>query len=368
MHRIIILLTLCLSLLHVKGQHQFRRVTSLPAELNELSGIQYLKGQILAHNDGGNPAELFGIDTFGNILWKKKILADNVDWEDIAMKPDSFVFVADFGNNDNTRKDLNIYKVALAGFHKDTLDAEIISFSYSDQTAFPPSASGLNYDCEALIYFNDSLHLFTKNRTSPFDGMVRHYRIPAFAGNHVAILQESFQIGSLIKELYWITGADISPNGKKLALQSSDKVFMFSNFSGSDFLKGHVETFILGDISQKEAITFLNDSMMFIGDEANINPAGLYLLSLPAAAVIGVGELDIKQLKFTYDQSREILKFKTEKDGQLCVYDQSGRLIVRQPLFSSTEAVVNTKDWSSGAYQCVFSTKNEKFQGVFLKF
>jgi hypothetical protein len=368
MHRTIILLTLFLSLHNAKGQHQFRRVASLPPELNELSGLQCLKGQILAHNDGGNPSELFSIDTFGNILWKKKIQSDNVDWEDIALKPDSFIFIADFGNNDNTRKDLKVYKVALTQLGNDTLNAEIISFYYPEQNAFPPSNSALYYDCEALIFFNDSLHLFIKNRTSPFDGQVKHYRIPSFAGNHVALLQESIQIGSLIKELYWVTGSDISPGGKKVALQSSDKVFMFSNFSGSDFLKGQFETFVLGDISQKEAITFSDDSTMIIGEETNVNPAGLYLLSLPSQAVVGVQELETKQLNFIYDRNRETLQFTQDMNGQLSIYDQNGRLMVQRALFSSVENVVFIQNWSSGAYRCVLLTKNERFQSVFLKF
>ena len=368
MNRIIIILALTLPIFQAHGQYQFRRVASLPTDLNEISGLQYLNGQILAHNDGGNPPELFGIDTFGNIVWKKKVLGSNIDWEGIALKRDSFIFIADFGNNDNNRKDLKIYKISLRDLDGDTLKPEIINFFYPEQKNFPPAETDLYYDCEAIIYFNDSLHLFTKNRTSPFDGWVKHYCLPAVSGKHAALLKDSLQIGSLVKELYWITGADVSPNAKKLALQSTDKVFLFSNFGESNFLQGHPETFVLGDISQKEAITFINDSLLLIADEANVNWAGIYLLTLPPQRVGTEEDPEVKQLTFAYDTNSETLRFNTIYNGQLHIYDQNGKRLVYQPMIINSEKLVSTKGWTIGAYRFVFITRKERFQAIFLKF
>jgi sugar lactone lactonase YvrE len=35
----------------------------------------------------------------------------NIDWEDITKDKDGNLYVGDFGNNDNERKDLCIYKI-----------------------------------------------------------------------------------------------------------------------------------------------------------------------------------------------------------------------------------------------------------------
>ena len=103
------------------GQQSLRRVASFPADLNEISGIQFIQHSFWAINDGGNPARLYQIDTFGNIVKTFKIPASNTDWEDICSDGDSMLYIGDFGNNDNNRKDLAIYAVNINQPQKDTL-------------------------------------------------------------------------------------------------------------------------------------------------------------------------------------------------------------------------------------------------------
>jgi hypothetical protein len=82
--------------------------------------------------------------------------ATNVDWEDLASDQEGNIYIGDFGNNDNLRKDLCIYKVgkeALAS--TTTIAAAKTSFSYPNQTAFPPIPSERFYDVEAFIVFQN---------------------------------------------------------------------------------------------------------------------------------------------------------------------------------------------------------------------
>jgi len=57
-------------------------------------------------------------------------------------------------------------------------------------------------------------YLFTKNRSSEFDGTTLMYGIPNIAGNHAAKLMGSFKSCGDFRNCA-ITSADISPDGKK---------------------------------------------------------------------------------------------------------------------------------------------------------
>jgi hypothetical protein len=80
----------------------------------------------------------------------------------------------------------------------------------------------------------------------------------------------------------WVTGADISPDKKILALLSHDKVWLFSCFEGDRFFSGKKKTIELGNFSQKEGICFVTNTKLYITDELTKNILGgnLYELTL----------------------------------------------------------------------------------------
>ena len=78
-------------------------------------------------------------------------------------------YIGDFGNNYNARKDSFIYEIVhpeMEGYEY----TEKITFTYSNQKAFPTPLNQQNFDCEVMVWYADSIYLFTKNRTTPFDG------------------------------------------------------------------------------------------------------------------------------------------------------------------------------------------------------
>jgi len=86
---------------------------SLISLLNESSGLCYTDGKLWSHDDSGNSAEIYSIDTSdGHLL--QRIIVDNypnTDWEEITA--DSLcLYVGDFGNNNGTRTDLKVLKIA----------------------------------------------------------------------------------------------------------------------------------------------------------------------------------------------------------------------------------------------------------------
>jgi hypothetical protein len=165
------------------------KIKKLDNKLHEISGLAKLNDScLIAHNDGGNKAVLFLLNFEGEIIHEVEISnAKNVDWEDITIDSKGSIYIADIGNNSNKRKDLCIYKIKSDSLlFVNTIKAEKISFSYADQNDFPPQKDNLNFDAEALAFFNEELYIFTKCRTEPYSGITRVYKIPTEAGTYVS--------------------------------------------------------------------------------------------------------------------------------------------------------------------------------------
>ncbi len=250
--------------LEVEKSYQSKLI-SVPHDLEEISGIEFDKlGHLWAINDGGNSPKLYLLDSTGHIKKSIRIInAENKDWEDMTQDYFGHFFIGDFGNNKNERNVLTVYKIENPIDIKDTItSAEIIKFKFEDKFDSTPNDSIKNYDLEAFIYYKKYLYLFTKNRTEPFDGVTNVYRMGDYASNQNAKLVSSFVTCSSGKYLCWITSAAL-----RLALLSSNKIWVFENWKGDDFFSGDVKEISLGIVTQKEAITFVNDSTVLVADE-----------------------------------------------------------------------------------------------------
>lgn len=249
-----------------------RTVCTIPSSLSENSGMLISNAnRIWLHNDSGDSAKLYLLDTLGTIL--RTILVQNVtptDWEDITRDNQGNVYIGDFGNNLNSRQNLSIYKIpnpdSIIG---DTVNAEIINYYYPEQTSFPPINAEKKYDTEAVIYYADSLYIFTKDRTDPHLGYTWLYQIPADTGNHAAILLDSFHTNQ-ISFLFEVTGASLSPNGTQLALLGATQIWVFWGFEGNHFFDGTLHTFPLGGITQNEGLDFLDKSHLYFSNETSL--------------------------------------------------------------------------------------------------
>ncbi|MCC6721653.1 MAG: hypothetical protein IT243_05580 [Bacteroidia bacterium] len=313
-----------------------REITKLPSQVSETSGITAFGNNFIwTHNDSGNEPVIYQIDTFANILRKVFIKnAVNIDWEDISNDGDSNIFIGDFGNNDNNRKDLKIYMISNPVYlSSDTAIPKIIEFYYSNQQEFPPSASNKNFDAEAMIYFNKFIYLFTKNYTSPFTGYTYMYKLPAIEGKHKAELIDSFKTGDGFKELWWVTSAALSPDNKKLVLLSSDKIFVFYEFTKDKFFKGKLLTVDLGFISQKEAISFVNNDDIYITDEYHQIFDGMKLYEGSLKNIIKTSKIGVlkelnKLVDIEYNDSGIIVSLKNSNQNlNITLIDFRGRII-----------------------------------------
>lgn len=246
------------------------KVITLDSQLKEVSGIEFDKaGHFWGINDGDNLAQLHQIQPDGKVSKTITITnAKNLDWEDMTQDDFGHFFIGDFGNNDNIRKWLTIYKIENPIDIKSTeTEAEIIKFTFPKQLHFPPKASNKNFDLEAFVFYKNHLYLFSKNRTEPFDGDTNLYKIGDHADNYKADFISNFNTCTTHEKLCWITSAALSPDRKKLVLLDSVRLWLFENWQGDDFFSGDAYKINLGIVTQKEAVTFLDNNTIVFADE-----------------------------------------------------------------------------------------------------
>ena len=179
---------------------------SLSKKIDETSGLEIVDGQYITHNDSGGDPKLYYLDKKGKIVFERTLEGvKNNDWEDIT-KDDQFIYVANMGNNFDTRKNLSIVKTPIDPSSNKT---ELIEFNYPEQVKFTTAYNQSQYDAEALISIDNYLIILTKNKLKKITEI---YTLPKIAGKY-----EAKKIGSLNTQSI-ITGGDYDPDTKLLAL------------------------------------------------------------------------------------------------------------------------------------------------------
>jgi hypothetical protein len=265
-----ILLISLVSLACQKDSGPLANIYSLPKNLKEVSGISYSSDTNLLWTleDSGNANKIYGLTSEGKIKHEVEISGvKNVDWEDITEDQQGNIYVGDFGNNNNDRKDLCIYKIdKLSLSSKEAVPAYKVTFSYPEQQSFPPKKKEMFFDVEGFFEFKGSFYLFTKNRSKGFDGTTFMYKVANKAGNQVAQKLAEFKTCDNFNNCA-ITSAAISPDQSKVVLLCHDKLFLFENFQNDAFLNGNVKELDLKHNSQKEAVCFKDNNNLLIADE-----------------------------------------------------------------------------------------------------
>lgn len=247
----------------------------LPAALREVSGmVRTPEGHLWLLNDSRNPSQLFRYDPCARRLLEVRTLpVPNRDWEDLALAPDGSLYIGDFGNNRNDRRDLCIFR-----YHPNAEALDSIRFSYPDQRELPPARlEDWNFNCEAMVFWRDSLHLFSKAIFAN-ECLVKHYVVPAQPGTYVAELRDSLRLHRRV-----VTGAALSPDGRTLALTSyivgrhlgiipyaRATVFFFTDFPDGHFLRGRMKAHRLPQFPlarQYESITPWDERCWLVANE-----------------------------------------------------------------------------------------------------
>lgn len=268
--QLLLAVTIVLLACQKKSSDDLKILYSLPKKLKEVSGITYFAESNLLYTleDSGNANKIYALNPDGKLEKTITITnAENIDWEDITKDKDDNLYIGDFGNNDNTRRDLCIYKINKNELNNDNAVAEYkVSFSYPEQNEFPPRKKEMFYDVEGFFEHQNYFYLFTKNRSKGFDGTAFIYKVLNASGTQKAVKIGEFKTCDNYNHCV-LTSASISPDSKKVAVLSHDKIVLFANFQADLFHKGTQTEISLNHFSQKESIVFKNNNTLLIADE-----------------------------------------------------------------------------------------------------
>lgn len=350
---------------YVETNYSLHLVGVLPDTIHENSTLTYWNNSLWTINDSDHEPRLFEINPYDASLIKSYFVKDvtNYDWEAIAQN-DSSLFIGDIGNNLGNRHDLSILKISKSSILStlsDTLKAEIIHFNFEDQTDFTPQNRQTKFDCEAMFWKDDSLHLFTKDWVS---NRTVHYVIPDIPGHHIALRKGSFNVEGLI------TDAAFDPISKNIVLigYSSDLfqgfTWLLSEYPSNNFFEGNKRRIKIGstiNIGQVEGICLENSHKGYISGE-RINkgtihiPAKLYTFDFeyyfPDTLLATTLNNPDDTIIFP-NPAINVFKVRLHNPVEMKVYNQKGKLQQRKYLEAGVQKIDCSK-WKRGIYHLQF--------------
>jgi hypothetical protein len=255
-------------------QSQTVNIINLEKTLDETSGLEMINNELLTFNDSGGEPALYYLNKKGKITNTRKLDGvKNNDWEDIT-KDDEYIYIADFGNNFDARKNLLIIKIPI---DKSNNNVETIEFFYPEQVKFNTAYNFSQYDAEALISIDDFLIILTKNKLKKITEL---YKLPKIAGKYEAIKIGSIDTKSII------TAADYDINHKLLALTSTIifneyYVLKIQDFSLENLSNSKVEMFEIPiGKTQVEAIKIIDSNTFWITSEDEKSSSSARLMKI----------------------------------------------------------------------------------------
>lgn len=256
-------------------------------EQSGLAGSAGAAGVFWSHNDSGNPAQLFAMDSTGASRGRWSVAgATNNDWEAIAVGPCSTgacVYVADVGDNEKRRNTVSIWRVPEPALPSspERANGSASELSTADATRIRIRYPDGAHDVEAMWVSPDtSIWLLTKRPHRNAAGEFRRallFRVPPSAVHDslpaVAQLVDSLPIVPLGDDSEtWVTDASFSaqgPDGARVAVRTYQEVVVLS----ADAFTGRPDSVVarcslrgLGE-RRGEAVAWMANGRLLLGNE-----------------------------------------------------------------------------------------------------
>ena len=250
------------------------RTGYLPSSLQESSGVAVSRrheGVLWSHNDSGNENRLYAINLQGVELATFRVKnAKNHDWEDIAIGPcptrnGDCLYIADTGDNLHHRETVSIYVIpepeiasSERGLLRDTEYIQKIDFRYEDGPQ----------DVEAMaVGPRGEILLVTKGQRAPINTYVIS-RLQLLAGPEIIARSRKDPGVQRLRMLgRWVTGAAISPSGKRVVLRTYTELFFYTYDANGYLIPQGDPCFIGGSEPQGEGVDFLHEDTVILTSE-----------------------------------------------------------------------------------------------------
>ncbi len=211
------------------------RFEPVPVELGEVaireaSGLGYSlrnPGHIWTHNDSGNSNMIFLIDAADGHIVSRYLLPGtvNVDWEDmeVSVGPEageSYIYLADTGDNDERRPDYSIYRFPEPEFTEDHRDRTVTLEDFRLERIrfrFPDGS----HDTEGMLVdpWTKDIFLVTKR-----DVVSMLYVLPF--PQDTAGFSEAFKVGGF--SFRQASAATASVDGRHIMIKNRQEIFYWN--------------------------------------------------------------------------------------------------------------------------------------------
>ncbi len=300
---------------------------STTSEITQASGLALdLNGtSFWTHNDQGNPTtdvyKFLPATGNTNVTVQKEVNVlntTNLDWEDLAKDNAGNIYLCQVGKNCNANSDPNecpnrfifkIHKLSLTSLnHPDSANVTPVTYYFK----YPLTGYDVNncdaddtvfVNCEAVIWFNNAIYLFTKNIWSKYttncggwmEGYTNYFKLTLNLGSSLQnplVAEYKGKVNLKVyptdaTDKYQVTSAAMSPDQSILALISYGRIWQFRNFTGDQFFNGtkvfsnYSTTGIDSTIRAYEGIEFNNNSYVTLCvDNLNGRVSGINLDSI----------------------------------------------------------------------------------------
>ena len=245
-------------------------VASGPAKLPDIpetSGLAVSRrspGLLWSHNDSGNAAVLFALDSGGALRGRVRVPVSTRDWEDISAArcpQGDCLYIADIGDNGRDRRQIRIYRVPEpAPGDAETAPPEVFTATYVDGP----------HNAEALFVVDAELFIVTKDRA----GFLYRATLPP-SGSRL-IFQRAGQLG-----IAMVTDAETSRDGTSIVVRTPGEVVLFRT---TDVIGGTytpVHRIAIGGLRepQGEGVA-LDGEMLYLSSEGGRDGAAGWFMSL----------------------------------------------------------------------------------------
>ena len=240
--------------------------TALPG-IQESSGLavsRRQRGVLWSHNDSGHAAVLFALDTTGRILGQVRVPVHTRDWEDVSAAPcpsGDCLYIADIGDNGQTRGTIEIYRVPEpAPTDPETRQPEIFRATYADGP----------HNAEALFVAGANLFIVTRDRA----GGLYRTTLPASGGD--LVFQRIGQLG-----LAAVSDAEAFDEGRSVVVRTSHEAVFYRT---DDLNRGNTTPYFRVDIDglrepQGEGVA-ADGNMLYLSSEGRRWSSGGWFMSL----------------------------------------------------------------------------------------
>jgi hypothetical protein len=196
--------------------------TLVDPAIKEASGIVKSRvhaGVYWVHNDSGNPPALFAVREDGSLIRRFDVAVPNIDWEDVAADSAGHLYIGDIGNNGGRLSLRAIYQFDEPDPSRATKEPLKPTLAVHYKMARPA-----RFDAESLAIDGDRAILVTK-RSDKHEAELRSVPLDASATLLHPATPET--LGTLPGFDESATGADLSADGKRLAVVSLKSVRVY---------------------------------------------------------------------------------------------------------------------------------------------